>query len=244
MVSADDHCDYLLMNYREFRRDCIPCRITITNCCDLVGFPRNKAPDDVYQMRKCIPSCEKTSPFTTVTSDVFCNMHDSGGGWIVIQRNEVKSEMNFNKNWSDYEEGFGDLHSHFWYGLKSIHCLTQDFSWEMKIVFELKNGEGFHLHYNQFSVGSASEGYPLTIGGFTGGDDTDWFASHQLNQMKFSTPDHDNDRSSGNCAAQWKTGWWYNNCTDININTQPPYIGNHNDIVYVRMKIRPNDCIY
>ena len=105
-----------------------------------------------------------------------------------------------------------------------------------------KNGNWYHPHYNQFSVGSASEGYPLTIGGFTGDkDDTDWFADHPLNGMKFSTPDNNNDRSSGNCAAQWKTGWWYNNCTNININTKPPYIGNQ-DVIYIEMLIRPKDC--
>ena len=69
---------------------------------------------------------------------VICNYN--GRGWIVIQKNEVKSQINFNRNWSDYEEVFGNLHSECWYGLKSIHCLTQNFPWEMKIVFKLKNG--------------------------------------------------------------------------------------------------------
>ena len=91
--------------------------------------------------------------------------------------------------------------------------------------YHIKDGDQYHPHYNQFSVGSASESYPLTIGGYIGGDDTNWFADHPLNGMKFSTPGTDNDRSSGNCAAKWKTGWWYNNCTNININTKPPYIG-------------------
>ena len=59
--------------------------------------------------------------------------------------------------------------------------------------------------------------------------------------MKFSTPDNDNDAASGNRAAQWKSGWWYNNCTDININTKVPHIGNH--LVYAEMIIRPKDCI-
>ena len=88
----------------------------------------------------------------------------------------------------------------------------------MKINYRSKT-EGWHgLNYNQFGVGSASEGYPLTIGGFIQDDYTDWFADHSLNGMKFSTPDNDTDRSSGNCAACYKSGWWYNNCTSINFN--------------------------
>ena len=98
-----------------------------------------------------------------------------------------------------------------------------------------------YLHYNQFSVGSASEEYPLTIGGFTGVG-TDQFTSHPLNGMKFSTPDNDNDKSSNrNCAAVLKSGWWYNNCKHININQQPPVAGR--SVLFTEMKIRPKDCI-
>ena len=29
-------------------------------------------------------------------------------------------------SWTDYEEGFGDLNTEFWYGLKTIHFLTDN----------------------------------------------------------------------------------------------------------------------
>ena len=107
-----------------------------------------------------------------------------------------------------------------------------------------------YLHYNQFSVGSAHEEYPLTVGGFTGLG-TDWFNynSKPHNGMKFSTPDNDNDKwSSGNCAASHNSGWWYNNCHYININSQPIYHYGHRyssspKIIFTEMKIRPKDCI-
>ena len=63
--------------------------------------------------------------------------------------------------------------------------------------------------------------------------------------MKFSTPDNDdNDKTSGNCAAGHKSGWWYNNCYYININRQPPNgnIGSDN-YLFAEMKIRSKDCI-
>ena len=60
--------------------------------------------------------------------------------------------------------------------------------------------------------------------------------------MKFSTPDNDNDKSSStNCAAKYKSGWWYNACYNININRQPPYVGSN--VLFVEIKIRPKDCI-
>ena len=61
----------------------------------------------------------------------------------------------------------------------------------MKIAFQLKNYDWYTIYYNEFSVGSADNNYPLTVGGFNEEDDDviAWFASHQLNGMKFSTPD-------------------------------------------------------
>ena len=107
----------------------------------------------------------------------------------------------------------------------------------MEIAFHPKTSEAHQIHYNQFSVGNSSEGYPLTIGEFSGGNDTDWFVSHQLDGKKFSKSDNNNDVASVDCAAHWKIGCWYNNCTDININTKPPHIGNHH-VVYSEMIIR------
>ena len=114
----------------------------------------------------------------------------------------------------------------------------------MRVDYQKNDNTWSYLHYNQFSVGSASEEYPLTVGGFTGVG-TDHFASHPLNGMKFSTPDNDNDKHGGNCAASFKSGWWYNGCAWVHINRQPPNVGgnSHNDVLFIEMKIRPKDCI-
>ena len=110
----------------------------------------------------------------------------------------------------------------------------------MRVDYQKNDKTWSYLHYNQFSVGSASEEYPLTVGGFTG-EGTDWFTSLPLNGMKFSTPDNDNDQWSNNCAANWKSGWWYNNCYNININRQSLYVSTN--VLFSEMKIRPKDCI-
>ena len=247
LVNAhDDHyCDNLLKQYYTFRSKCSPANITIDNCCDLTGFPRNKSHSAVYQMKSCIVPCEVSS-FTTetvTTAAAYCDMTTDGGGWIVIQRNKKDSLVDFNKNWVDYEKGFGNLTTEFWYGLAAIHCLTQRGQWEMRVDYQKSSSTWSYYHYNQFSVGSASEEYPLTVEGFTGVG-TDWFneQSRPHNGMKFSTPDNDNDKySSTNCAAKYKSGWWHNHCYHININTQPPNV--RGNPLFVEMKIRPKDCI-
>ena len=178
---------------------------------------------------------------TFVTANVYCNMATDDGGWIVIQRNRINSQLSFNKNWREYEEGFDDLDKNFWAGLELIHTLTQRGQWEMRVDYQKNDKTWSYLHYNQFSVGSASKEYPLTVGGFTGVD-TDEFASHPLNRMKFTTPDNDNDNWSGrNCAVYHNSGWWYNDCHHININNQPPEV--KSQVLFSEMKIRPKDCI-
>ena len=103
--------------------------------------------------------------------------------------------------------------------------------------YQFNNKTWSYLHYNQFSIGSASEEYTMTVGGFTGVG-TDWFS---YNGMQFSTPDNDNDKEGGNCAARFRSGWWYNHCHHININTQPPDVGRN--VLFSEMKIHPKDCI-
>ena len=226
LVSADDqYCSNLI---RDFKTNCTASMVTIDSCCDLKTFLAS----GVYKVNK-----------GTFDKDalMYCDMVTDGGGWIVIQRNKKNSAVNFNRPWVDYEKGFGDLNTEFWYGLEELHCLTQRGQWEMRIDFQQTDSTWSYLHYNQFSVGSANAEYPLTVGGFTGVG-TDRFATHTLNGMKFSTSDNDNDRSSGNCAAGDKGGWWLNSCHHININRQPPYIYGYN-LLFAEMKIRPKNCI-
>ena len=200
----------------------------IRGCCDLRIFPPDRVPTGVYKM----------SMGTFATANVYCDMTTDNGGWIVIQRNRKNSQLSFDKNWREYEQGFGDLNKDFWAGLELMHTLTQRDQWEMRLDYQKNDKTWSYLHYNQFSIGSASEEYPLTVGGFTGVG-SDWFAYH--NGMKFSTPDNDNDKSGGNCAVNYNSGWWYNNCHQININRQTPQV--NNNVLFSEMKIRPKDCI-
>ena len=192
-------------------------------------------------MESCIPPCE-VSPFIVSNSAAYCDMVIDGGGWTVIQRNKRNSLVDFNRQWTDYEKGFGDLNTEFWYGLESLHCLMQRGQWEMRVDYQFNIKTWSYLHYNQFSVGSASEEYPLTVGGYAGVD-TNHFAIH--NSIKFSTPDNDNDKHDGiNCAAVYNGGWWYNHCYNININRQPPNVnGASTVLLFSEMKIRPKNCI-
>ena len=190
----------------NIKQSCSTDNIPIKSACN----PNNKPQPPICRMQ-----CWHEGKWTTTS--VFGDTKATDGGWTVIQR-RVDGSVDFNRPWSDYEKGFGDLNGEFWYGLRTMNCLTQTSQWELRVDFEFENGTRSYLHYNEFKVGSATDEYPLTIGGFTGITPTDPFATDGHNGRKFSTYDNDNDASSSNCA--FSGGWWYTACWHINLNIE------------------------
>ena len=126
LVNADQYCDNFIKQYNTFRNICSLQSMTINNCCDFRTFSTRSG---VYKPNRKTFSC----------IDVYCDMNTTNGGWIVIQRNKKDSSVNFNRSWTDYEEGFGDLNTKFWYGLENIHFLTSYGKWEMRVDYQFNN---------------------------------------------------------------------------------------------------------
>ena len=245
-ITATSYCDQqvkLLQSTTGITRTCVTNKINIKTCCDLRNFYLSTKPSGVYQMQHWCG--EKWA-----TAYAFCDAATADGGWTVIQR-RVDGSENFDRPWSDYEKGFGDLNGEFWYGLKAISCITLFGQWEVRIDFEFENTTRSYLHYNVFKVGSTSDEYPLTISGFTGITPTDPFSTHQLSGMKFTTYDNDNDNRGDNCAEGGNGGWWHNRCWNINANLKynptefgfMSLAGTWYNPRWIEMKIRPLNCI-
>ena len=213
-----------------------PSSVYIKGCCDLRTFPVSSG---VY----------KISTGTFSTTNAYCDMSTDNGGWTVVQRNRKNSKIPFNRNWKEYEEGFGDLSGDFWAGLKLMHALTQSGQWEMRVDYQKEDDKSWiSLHYDHFRVESANNEYQLHVSDYSGGAPFDPFAGNgrTANGMKFSTFDNDNDMfpdPGDNCASSYNAGWWYKNCYHININRQPPIYEHPGVALFTEMKIRPKDCI-
>ena len=124
----------------------------------------------------------------------------------------MTQQVNFTRPWADYERGFGDLNTEFWYGLRNIHCLTEREEVELQIEVRKDDGTGQVWTYGYFEVDGPETNYTLHIGQAQGpSDGGDGMAYH--NGMQFSTTDRDNDVASYNCASNYGgSGWWYKNC--------------------------------
>ena len=187
-------------------------------------------------------------------------MDTDGGRWTVIlrRRRNVFPNVNFNRPWDDYENGFGDLNTEFWLGMRNIHCLTTKDDVNLLIDPREADGNGMTWIYHKFKVDGSNEKYRLHIGEAEGPPHGyDAMAYHD--GMLFTTTGNDNDLSGNNCAIDAGGGWWFNSCyrgflTGAHTDSQtwqrllwysgiaPIQTSTFNYYQDVEMKIRPKAC--
>ena len=153
---------------------------------------------------------------------VYCDMTTDQGGWTVFQRRKDGSQ-NFYLNWIDYVRGFGDLDGEFWLGLRNLQRLTRTTS-QMRVDMQDWNNAAAYAKYDSMMIGDAASKYTLSISGYSGTAGDSILGPQNLNGMKFTTPDQDNDLWPNNCAQTFKGAWWYRDCHESNLNSQ--YLGN------------------
>ncbi|XP_065923905.1 ryncolin-4-like isoform X1 [Magallana gigas] len=180
---------------------------------------------DCASILKTIPNTKGRDGVYTIYPDmktkklVYCDMTTDGGGWTVIQRRMDGSE-DFYRSWQTYKAGFGKPQGEYWLGNEDIHLLTTRTSQELRVDLQKFSGEKAYAKYSTFTVGSESQKYKLTVGGYSGtaGDSL----AHQ-NGMKFSTKDQDNDKGDKqHCGVNFQGGWWFEDCEQAYLNG--PYL--------------------
>ncbi|KAF3820998.1 hypothetical protein GH733_011151 [Mirounga leonina] len=148
-------------------------------------------------------------------------MSPSGRLKGVFQRREDGS-VNFFRGWEAYRDGFGKLTGEHWLGLRRIHALTTQATYELHVDLEDFDNGTAYARYGSFGVGLFSvdpeeDGYPLTVADYSG-TAGDSLLKHS--GMRFTTKDRDSDHSENNCAAFYRGAWWYRNCHTSNLNGQ------------------------
>ncbi|KAH8329459.1 hypothetical protein KR074_011016, partial [Drosophila pseudoananassae] len=134
----------------------------------------------------------------------------NGSGWTVIQR-RIDGSVDFNRNWTEYRDGFGNLTGEFFLGLEKLHQITQSSQYELLISLGKVDGSRDFAKYDNFKIGSEEDSYRLESVEYHSGGAGDSL-TYNVN-MKFSTFDRDNDMlNDGNCPKMYNGGWWFNNC--------------------------------
>ncbi|WAR29058.1 FCN1-like protein [Mya arenaria] len=140
--------------------------------------------------------------------------------FIEVFQHRVNGSVDFYRNFSSYEAGFGSPSGEFWLGLSLMHEMTSRTTNELRIDIQRANGGLGYVVYPKFRI-EAAPTYILRIGTKTDYGGITSAAADYLTQtndggavnMAFSTFDRDNDlRSGSNCASSYHGAWWYNDC--------------------------------
>ncbi|XP_038061073.1 angiopoietin-related protein 3-like [Patiria miniata] len=147
---------------------------------------------------------------------VYCDMETDGGGWIVIQR-RLDGSVDFYRNWTDYQVGFGSLSGEFWLGNDNLRSLTEtEGKWQLRIDLEDWESNTAWAEYDDFKIHGGN--YVLQFNSYSSNSTApDSLKNH--NGMMFSTKDRDNDKlRKMSCARYCKGAWWYKGCHQSNLN--------------------------
>nr|NP_001121580.1 self-incompatibility-linked fibrinogen-like protein-A precursor [Ciona intestinalis]BAG15916.1 self-incompatibility-linked fibrinogen-like protein-A [Ciona intestinalis]BAG15918.1 self-incompatibility-linked fibrinogen-like protein-A [Ciona intestinalis]BAN92389.1 self-incompatibility-linked fibrinogen-like protein-A [Ciona intestinalis] len=173
-------------------------------------------------------------------TEVFCDMDvqalSNKTGWITIQK-RINGEINFNRGWQNYVDGFGNVHEEHWVGLENIHALTyQNTTTEwfgtyvtsprMRIDFVDQDGVTAYAEYEVFKVAGANKKYRLIAAYLDQATAIPPGVPTPISNHWFST--YDNNNAFPGCPETFQSGWWFLACGESNLNGPYPQIGDKN----------------
>ncbi|XP_071797137.1 ficolin-2-like [Asterias amurensis] len=137
---------------------------------------------------------------------VYCDMETDGRGWIVFQR-RIDGSIDFYRNWTEYQTGFGDLSGEFWLGNDNLVELTSAGYTNLRVDLTTWTGEEGHAEFSGVRITGIE--YIFSYDNFVGGNADDSLNDNKNNPFQTK----DNNDNGENCAEQTRGAWWFKDCT-------------------------------
>ena len=120
--------------------------------------------------------------------------------------------------WAQYKEGFGTPDGEHWLGNEALHQATSRQQYDMMVIATSFDSVTKKRRLKNFRISSESDHYTMNHDGYYPGyEDAPRYLRSR--PRKFTTPDRDNDeKGDTNCAAQLHGAWWYNACSNDQMN--------------------------
>ncbi|XP_077975431.1 microfibril-associated glycoprotein 4-like [Styela clava] len=162
---------------------------------------------------------------------IYCDMETIGAfsgktGWMTIQK-RVNGEVNFDRGWSDYLQGFGFPNEEHWVGLRNLHNIVQQkaigqqgiTNLKLRIDIEDREGRRSFMEHDSFNILTEEFDFRISnLGRYLG---TTGLGNHMRYSLysPFSTHDHNTDpKRTDTCVQIQRGGWWFGLCNNINLN--------------------------
>ncbi|GIY68712.1 techylectin-5A [Caerostris darwini] len=126
---------------------------------------------------------------------VYCDMSIDGNS----KERKLSKKQDFNLEWEDYKNGFGDLTEEFWLGNENIYALTNQGECEIRFDMQDNESDTRFAVYSNFKIDDESSGYVLHIGNYSG-NAGDAMKYHDGQQFKTKETNAGADFLQG--------GWW------------------------------------
>ncbi|XP_060607106.1 microfibril-associated glycoprotein 4-like [Ruditapes philippinarum] len=151
---------------------------------------------------------------------VNCDMETDGGGWTIFHR-RMDGSVDFYRNLTEYENGFGNVDGELWLGLKYIKELAEQGSTKIRLDMTSSENRTGHETCPDFML-TEGKNYTLNIGSCIGfGVLDEEYGLACENHNPFSTYDLYLDRRDydyENWAEISHGAWWdsYDSCVNLN----------------------------
>ncbi|XP_018494569.2 fibroleukin [Galendromus occidentalis] len=176
-----------------------------------------KVPHNCDQLGQAGANCD--GPYMVYDSNgkkpmkVVCDM--SGGGWTLLLRRGKGKPLSFDRTWSSYKHGFGNIAEEFYIGNEYMHILTEKPKL-LRIELEAFSGEKLTLDYANFSVGPENDSYRMRVGNYLGNNMRVGNAFRRHNDKQFLTKDRVvGSPNSHQCPHDHKAGHWWHSCYSV-----------------------------
>ncbi|XP_025101870.1 uncharacterized protein LOC112568674 isoform X3 [Pomacea canaliculata] len=190
------------------------------------GFHFNQAQKECVITRKCahlVATGAKSGvytiqlPYSNRPVSVWCDMDTTTGGWTVFQRRRLTvynpdEFADFNRNWTEYVNGFGNISGEFWLGLDAIRAL----SWygdNTILRVDLVDWIGTHhwAEYYSFYLMGPDKDYKLYTWYYSG-------TAGDALKVNSGNPFRTSDHNQYHCGLTIDDGWWYPSACDDSFN--------------------------
>ncbi|CAH1798228.1 unnamed protein product [Owenia fusiformis] len=128
-------------------------------------------------------------------------------GWLVFA-NRYNGSVDFNKNWTDYKNGFGSIDGEYFLGFDKILSILIQGSHKLRVELTTWPDKGNvmkYAEYGSFNLTGENDYYRLSVSDHSG---TVADMMGPSNGKQFTTDDEDRDEMVGNNCASIKRGPW------------------------------------